>query len=208
MLGVSAAAQGEPEFLTPAAGDTLAAGVRHEVRWQPPSREREADIEMELLLSIDGGLTFPIRITSELPAGTTSFRWRIPAVPTASARLALRTGEEGRPETERIAFLSGPFRIVAPGTSPADLRRGPAEWWTEQALLEIGAEGRLGDSLKNPPERLHHSESDADLDETPSGFEPLPERRETETPTSAAAVALSVADIRALHRSAPLPLRE
>src|SRR5262249_51900754 len=71
------AAASESRFLAPAAGDVLASGVTHEVRWESPCLSERDGGEKEVLLSVDGGRTFPIRVTAELPACAMSFRWKI-----------------------------------------------------------------------------------------------------------------------------------
>lgn len=66
-----------------AAGDTVV------VRWSGiPSSARE----IELLLSVDGGRTFSLRLTNELEPGSGSFLWQVPALETDRARVAIRMG--------------------------------------------------------------------------------------------------------------------
>ena len=209
MCVVSApAAASESRFLAPAAGDVLASGVTHEVRWESPCLSERDGGEKEVLLSVDGGRTFPIRVTAELPACAMSFRWKIPAVSSDDAQLAVRVGRDGHPESEEIAFVSAPFRITAYTTAEdSELTEGTSERWTEQALHEIGAEGLLDGALRGSPDRLEASSSDDDLDETALGTLPAPAgvaRRDTvlaERPRARVVPPRS-------RRSIPLPLRE
>jgi hypothetical protein len=55
---------------------------------------------MELRLSLDGGRTFPMWITTEMPPNTTHFDWIVPNTPTNAAVLDVNFGcEHYYPET-------------------------------------------------------------------------------------------------------------
>jgi hypothetical protein len=108
-----------PEILLPPA----AAGVIHpgeviELRWRGVPRGAE---EMELLLSLDGGRTYAVRVTPDLDTDRGAFSWRVPPFPSRQARLAMRINLAGR---EVFAGLSAPFRIAP------DRRAAP---WTMRA---------------------------------------------------------------------------
>jgi hypothetical protein len=121
LVGV-ACASGRGTIEVPA---SVAAGRLVELRW----RGIPADIEeAELLLSLDGGRSYPVRLTPELEARTTSFRWRVPDLPTEQAVLMLRVGDE---EGERTGALSSCFRILHVEGAPApDLGFHEGEMWT------------------------------------------------------------------------------
>ena len=90
---------------------------------------------MELVLSLDGGRTFPVRITRELDREARSLVLTVPALPALHARLALRGGDSGEPADENILLVSEDFSIKAdPDRSlePALFVRG--EWRTREAL--------------------------------------------------------------------------
>ena len=198
----------ESRFLAPAAGDILASGVPHEARWiSPCESERDAD-EMEVLLSVDDGHTFPIRLTAELPLCASSFRWKVPSVSSDHARLAVRVGRDGHAESEAIVFVSPPFRITTFATKEdSGLVGGPSEWWTEQALREIGAEGLLGGALRGSPERLEAPISDTELDVPTAAALPdilASPRQETTFVENVAQIGVPAR----VRRSIPLPLRE
>jgi hypothetical protein len=209
VLCAEIAAADDARFLAPADGDLLASDVVHEARWSAPcDMPGDAD-EMELLLSLDGGKTFPIRLTAELPVCASTFRWRVPAVSSGMARLAVRIGEEGRAETERIAFVSGEFQIASSRSSPtAGLVQGPSEWWTEQALLEIGAESLLGGALRQEPERLHAPVTESDLEAPQSGLPEVSTEAVGYATPSPRDMTCGVSETLSLRRAAPLPLRE
>jgi len=125
------------EFVRPAAGTTLAAGDEIEVRWSGAPGEAA---EMELLLSLDGGQSFPVRLTRDLPGDATTYLWRVPGLPAEAAQLALRVNAGGR---EIVVGRSAPFGIAAAGEPAAfsgSLRSIRGElWWLERA--EAGGEG-------------------------------------------------------------------
>ena len=97
---------------------------------------------MELVLSIDGGLSFPIRVSRELSADSSGVRWRVPALPTQRARLAIRTGD-GDVESETVRLVSDEFEITddprSPGGEP--LFRSDGEWRTAEALAPKDSPG-------------------------------------------------------------------
>ncbi len=118
------------ELVAPRDGATLAAGSTAEIEWAPLARyARLADVEeWEAFLSLDGGATYPLRITPHLDQDLRSFRWQVPPIPTADARLLLRFGDERR---ETVVELPQRFSIVA---SPMAVAPTP--------LLEIQAPTR------------------------------------------------------------------
>jgi hypothetical protein len=201
------ALRADERFRSPAPGAVLSAGAVLTAAWSVPCDRADAD-ETELVLSLDGGITFPIRATRSLDACASSYAWRVPDIATANARLGLRQGRRGRGETERILFVSGRFSIVQPGRPHgADLTRGAIEWWTDQALFDVAAEDRLGDLLGRPPvcRADAGSESDADEPGPESTFSRHPDRERLRfaAPALGAAAPRSVAS----RRPAPVPLR-
>ena len=73
--------------------------------------------EMEILLSLDDGRSFPVRVTREIEPGARVVRWTVPALATSSARLRVRFGEHegGAREHETWGPMSAPFAIVTHG---------------------------------------------------------------------------------------------
>lgn len=110
---------------TPAAGAEVVVGGLVEVVWRPVPREAK---EMELYLSLDGGRSYPLRVTPQLAPGLDRLWWHVPNLPSSTARLRLRVGIPGRGEVD--AEPSPLFRIVAHGpvsAEPVSLRGG--ELW-------------------------------------------------------------------------------
>jgi hypothetical protein len=141
VLGLAAAMGAEEGFFSPARGTTLAAASTLEVVWSAPCADRSGTSETELVLSLDGGLTFPVRVSSEMGACAKSFRWQVPALETAHARLALRAGAGEGSESERLELVSEEFAIVVGEADDAEvLIQGARELWTAQAVSGAGDE--------------------------------------------------------------------
>ncbi len=132
-LLVAAAGFGQSgRFLEPASGGRLEPGSIVRVSWSPGAA-REFD-EMELILSLDGGRSFPLRVTGALSTATDSLLWRVPRLPTTRARLALRSGAGERKETETVRMVGDEFTILdGIDDPPEELRRVRGEWRTREA---------------------------------------------------------------------------
>lgn len=127
----SSADPGWGRLEAPAAGDLLHPGDVVEIRWG--SLPVGLD-EFELLLSVDGGASFPVRLTPQLDPCLRSVRWLVPNLSAPRARLRLRVGIDGH----EIEGPPGPvFAIAASPRAPAsglELRAG--EWWlVEQPVV-------------------------------------------------------------------------
>ena len=155
-LGLAAVVRAEEGFQSPARGTTLAAASTLEVVWAAPCADRAGTSETELVLSLDGGLTFPVRVSSEMGACAKSFRWQVPALETAHARLALRAGNGEESESERLELVSEEFAIVVAEADEAEvLIQGAREMWTAQAVSGAGEEDLPSESMAGgAPERL------------------------------------------------------
>ena len=77
----------------------LRAGSEVTIRWDATlsSCARSFLGEQEINLSVDGGRTFPYRITPRLTYGERTYTWRVPNLPTDEAVLDLRYGCEDQP---------------------------------------------------------------------------------------------------------------
>ncbi len=174
-------------LVSPSAGATLTAGSTVALEWAPLAGIAGAE-EWEAFLSLDGGKTYPVRVTPHLDLDLRRFEWRVPAVSTPSARLLLRFGDERR-ETEvelpyRFAIVPSP--APAPVTDLALARVAPSRGEPARpghAGVVSWMEGsRRGGSLRqvvaaDPPdlrERLAPPESHAQPALLASGHAPLP----------------------------------
>lgn len=162
-------------FLEPRGGGWLEPSSIVRVSWTlGGSAERDFD-EMELVLSLDDGKTFPLRVTRELSPLEGFLLWRVPRLPSTHARLALRTGSGERKETETIRIVGGEFTILAgTGNSLEELQRVRGEWRTREAAG--GANDLPEPNLSKPPEGVRAAPaSDGDA-EPPAAPESTPDR--------------------------------
>ena len=195
-------------FHAPSAGATLTAGSTIDVRWATSAAELERDEadEAELVLSLDGGDTFQVRISSELSPHATSYRWRVPSLPTRSARLALRVGDGHDGTHERILLLGPEFAIASESPEPEILPRGSAEWWTEQAISESNLGDLLEASLRTDEQRIVAPTAAPDVDR-PGPSVTLAPSRCTASPVRCASPASASSRVAPRPASSPRPLR-
>jgi len=179
-------------LVVPDPGAALEAGDTAELAWEPLAAFANlADAEeWEAFLSLDGGATYPFRLTPHLDQDVRSFRWRVPAVPTDDARLLFRFGDERRETAVELPqrFAIRASAVPAPlGDATFDLGRSSARLAGEPALpgqrgVVAWVEGsRRGGSLRQvvgfageemaPTRALHESPLSTDLES--SEEEPL-----------------------------------
>lgn len=117
----------------------LTGGETATVTWRGLPVPESAE-EWEAFLSLDGGHTFPIRLTPHLDLGVREFRFRVPDLPTPDGRILLRFGDEKTEVVvsppERVTIAKGvlhplPARIAfQAGESVLPGRQGVV-FWTE-----------------------------------------------------------------------------
>jgi len=95
--------------------------------------------EMELVLSVDGGLSFPLRVTRRIAPSDLGFSWTVPSLPARHARLALRAGRDEEGDAETIVGLSEDFAIA------------PAARSEVEELFRVGEEELPRDALEDVP---------------------------------------------------------
>lgn len=150
-LAASPLFAGTPRLDSPIRGQSLHAGDELVIRWEdpsPPGREWEA------FLSLDGGHTYPLRLTPHLSSEIRTYAWEAPELAAADARIRLRFGDE-RSETQ-VDFPE-PFAIRPSGrgrileASCADIGRRPFPGEEESvAWTEASPSGGLS-RLVSPP---------------------------------------------------------
>lgn len=132
-LATSASAAVAPvRLVSPAPGAVLRAGSTAEIAWEPLARLEPGVEEWEAFLSLDGGETYPLRVTPHLDRDLRRVRWQVPPVPTAEARILLRFGDE-RQETyvelpQRFSIEPSPaltraFELAAVAAGPGEPAR-------------------------------------------------------------------------------------
>lgn len=99
------------ELTAPRARTTLVGGATAEIAWQPAAgfAELAGANEWEAFLSVDGGKSFPVRLTPHLDLDRRRFAFRVPDLPSDDVRLLLRIGDE---RVERAMRLPARLRIV------------------------------------------------------------------------------------------------
>jgi hypothetical protein len=128
-------------LLAPWAGATLAAGSTAELEWTPGARfaELQRVQEWEAFLSLDGGATYPVRITPHLDQDLRRIQFQVPPLPARDARILLRFGDETRETAvelpERFAIMATPAamlpvleRAFAAGEPALPGRAGVVAW--------------------------------------------------------------------------------
>src|SRR5512140_1496441 len=116
LVASPAAAIGALDGISP--GETLSPGLIRTVVLPEGGRPESGNFEMELVLSLDGGETFPLRVSSEVPGETARLSFRAPNLPTPTAQLALRVGRNG--EAEETRAVSEPFSIAPSCRAPLE----------------------------------------------------------------------------------------
>jgi hypothetical protein len=160
--------------------------------------------EMELVLSVDGGRHYPIRISAEMSGRENSFRWRIPNLGVREARVRLRAHHDLR-EVE-----SGPsdeFSILADPTRPTELEQlNEGEWWDGFGSFDVDTDVH---GLAGTRPAFHNLAGGTDSEAPPRGrLLPAPIQPETPAPAVSAARAESSPEL--VSSAAPLfrPRRE
>ena len=126
--GFAWAAEAPLRLVAPQAGATLVAGATAELAWEPLGPLSGIE-EWEAFLSLDGGATYPVRITPHLDRGLRRIGWQVPPVPTPDARILLRLGDESRETAvelpQRFSIAASPALLRAAETAFTFSRRSP-----------------------------------------------------------------------------------
>lgn len=169
----SVAAAAPPEGRLPlhgvAPGARLVPGVRVEAEW-PAGLPGD---EGELLLSLDDGRTFPLRLTAEAAPGSARLVFRVPNLPSEGVRVALRTGSEAGGEAIRAVSVG--FGIAsAPAAALEPLFSRGGELLTREAA---GAASLPSSSLDPAAPSLAPLGGPLDGAEAPAAAPPSPPSR-------------------------------
>jgi hypothetical protein len=175
-VAVACAASAEPAgFQDPPEGARLEPGTVVRVAWSLGEIGARDFDEIELVLSLDGGRSFPLRLTRDISPDAESVRWRVPKLPSAHARLALRVGCGEREESENVRLVGGEFTILAGSNDPLEeLRRVRGEWRTREAAGSSGDAVEPGFSGAVPRVHAVFPSESAALPTSSSAF--LPDR--------------------------------
>jgi hypothetical protein len=187
-------------IVEPREGVALRAGQHARVTWVGLPTEVD---ELELLLSVDGGRSYPVRLTPRLDPDTGAFLWQVPNLPASEARLRLRVGVGGR---EIDGPASAPFVIGrAAGRPVATVEARDGEWWPSRLPLPGPREGRR--RLSAPAEAVRWPGSPGTADAPPSdALASLSARRASDRPAVASPVGAETG-VPASRRPRTVPLR-
>ena len=113
-------------LLAPAEGTALQGGSTAVLEWAPRAGLPGEWEEWEAFFSLDGGATYPFRLTPHLDRALRRVTFKVPRFPTRQGRLLLRVGDERR----EVAFeLPQRFTItVPPGMAGQFLDLQRREW--------------------------------------------------------------------------------
>ena len=130
-----ALAEGEEmaRLVSPSAGDELVAGSFATIEWEGLALPEHAE-EWEAFLSLDGGRTWPVRVTPHLNISIRRFTFQVPDLPTREARILLRFGDERQ---EEVGMEAPQLFSIAPTASPTPR--------TRIRVLSRGEHARAGD---------------------------------------------------------------
>jgi len=165
--------------------------------------------EWEAFLSLDGGATYPVRITPHLDQDLRRVRFQVPPIPTADARILLRFGDERRETAvelpERFAIAASPVpespftfsrRAPSPG-EPALPGRAGAAVWAEGTRRGVGLRQVVADAPFTWEERLAPPEARGEAavlvagPVSPQSPESMPEGRAGSAPPEGRRTALA-----------------
>ncbi|HEX8089029.1 MAG TPA: hypothetical protein VF762_09265 [Blastocatellia bacterium] len=147
-------------LITPAGGEQFTAGKQAVITWSATAIEKVRSFDV--LLSTDGGVSFPTSIASSLPSTQTTFSWAVPGTCLNNARIEVvattSTGEKVK------SAPGGSFAIALPGpeldlgkssvgTGSMSLSAGSGSLFTDDVIVEISddeAENGFASFSKSP----------------------------------------------------------
>jgi hypothetical protein len=152
---VSALERGAPavQLVAPRAGTALAAGSTAALEWAPAGKFGAEVEEWEAFLSVDGGKTYPVRITPHLDQDLRRVTWQVPSTPTPDARLLLRFGDEGEEEVSvelphRFSIVSSPVAATGFALASVAPERGEPALPGQDGVVAWVEGSRRGGSLR------------------------------------------------------------
>ena len=104
-------------LVSPASGAELTAGSFAAIEWEGLALPERTE-EWEAFLSLDGGRTWPLRVTPHLDISIRRFSFQVPDFPTRDARILLRFGDEreevGMEAPQRFSIARADFQDALP----------------------------------------------------------------------------------------------
>ncbi len=126
-------------ILSPLAGEVLRGGSEAILAWEPAGPIDPAIEEWEAFVSVDGGATYPVRITPHLDLDLRRVSFPVPRLPSGNVRILLRLGDEHREVPVEVAgrlaiaggagpLLAGAVTTLAAGERPRPDDLGVVAW--------------------------------------------------------------------------------
>jgi len=182
--------------LAPSQGTVLVAGSSAELRWAELAgfaELREVE-EWEAFLSLDGGKTYPVRITPHLDRDVQTVRWEVPSAASSDARLLFRFGREEEGEVGYSPQVSFKIELKA-GPTPVRISEAAPEPGEAALPGQAGVVSWMAGSRRGTELRQVEARRPLELNPRPalgagSPVEPLPyapEERKTEVRADLAA---------------------
>lgn len=137
-------------LVAPVSGSVLRAGSMVVIEWEELALPAGVE-EWEAFLSVDGGRTWPLRVTPHLDRSIRRFAFRVPDLPTREARLLLRFGDERREtdvETTQRFAIEPKHRSVWEPRIGRSLARGDRPWPGEEGVAVWVEGSRFGAGLR------------------------------------------------------------
>ncbi|HEX5718663.1 MAG TPA: hypothetical protein VF179_21060 [Thermoanaerobaculia bacterium] len=136
-------------LVSPAAGDEFTAGSTVTIEWEELALP-EHTVEWEAFLSVDGGRTWPLRVTPHLDISIRRFTFRVPDLPTREARIMLRFGDErrevGMEAPQRFSIV--PAAFLSPRNRVRVLSRGERARAGDEGVVVWVRGSRSGGNLR------------------------------------------------------------
>lgn len=144
-------------ILSPAPGEVLRGGSEATLAWEPAGPVDPRIEEWEAFLSVDGGATYPVRITPHLDLDLRRVSFPVPRLPSKDVRILLRLGDERREVPVELPvrlaigggagpLLSGAVTAVGDGERPRRGDLGVVAW-----VAGTRRGGRLETVVAAPP---------------------------------------------------------
>src|SRR5688572_1506985 len=143
------AGQEMARLVSPTAGDELIAGSAATIEWEELALP-EHTVEWEAFLSLDGGRTWPLRVTPHLDISIRRFTFRVPDLPTREARILLRFGDERREVGMEAPqrFSIAPAAFLSPRNRVRVLSRGERARAGDEGVVVWVRGSRSGGNLR------------------------------------------------------------
>lgn len=136
-------------LVSPVEGDELTAGSAVTIEWEELDLP-EHTVEWEAFLSLDGGRTWPLRVTPHLDISIRRFTFRVPDLPTSEARIMLRFGDERREVGMEAPqrFSIAPAVFLSPRNRVRVLSRGERARAGDEGVVVWVRGSRSGGNLR------------------------------------------------------------